>query len=78
MCTATFIEQFETLKAENVRLSERVEELEARLAQAEGLLREAEEATQDKFEIDVADAMCQLLPRITTFLHPEKEKPCNS
>ncbi len=54
------------------------ERLNARLAQAEGLLREAEEATQDKFEIDVADAMCQLLPRITTFLHPEKEKTCNS
>lgn len=66
-----FIKSIDDLKAENARLRER-------LAQAEGLLREAEEATQDKFEIDVADAMCQLLPRITTFLHPEKEKPCNS
>lgn len=28
MCTATFIEQFESLKAENARLSERVRELE--------------------------------------------------
>ncbi len=29
MCTATFIEQFESLKSENARLSERVRELEA-------------------------------------------------
>ena len=66
MCTATFIEQFETLKAENVRLSERVEELEARLAQAEGLLEVC----------DLAYIKGGPYPvwKIHAFLHPEQEK----
>jgi predicted RNase H-like HicB family nuclease len=94
MCTATFIEQFEALKAENARLSERVGELEAqldklhghkfserdftgltsraetaeaRLSQAEGLLREWKAAFFDEG---------RSYPLVEThyFLHLEQEK----
>ena len=54
------------LKAEIARLSERVEELEARLAQAEGLLEECYEfvATPHHWR----EPWC----KIAAFLHPEQ------
>lgn len=63
MCTATFIEQFESLKAENARLRER-------LAQAEGLLKEAL-----NYIAEISVDYSGLSNRIDAFLHPEQEKP---